>query len=441
MSGPTLYTTSQSASNFRGNFASDPPTPSNGEFYYNTVSNVFKAYWNSTWITLTANEVAQIITNKDIDGGTASNSSRVTLPKNTTTNLNALTRKQATVLYDTTTNEVKFDNGTVLTALLSTSSVTVLTAPYDKLSYSLACSVAANALTIALKNAAGNDPTSGDPVKISFRDPTSATGTYAQVSSTAATSVVVSSGSTLGHLSAVSEDIFVYAINNAGTIELAVMTALILDEGSVQTSTAEGGAGAADSRTVLYSTTARSNKAIRLIARLKSTQATAGTWASVPTEIALNPTLPVLSRWNPFTMTITGSSVNPAKGGIALEKGYWRRDGPDMIIMWTFQQNTAGSAGTGTYIFNIPAGFAIDTNFIAANTDPNAAQHVGTGEINNGASKVFTCEMLAYSSVGLSCRWESTPGQWDTLVSSTSLALSSGNWQMSFLARTPISGW
>lgn len=57
---------------------------------------------------------AQVLTNKDIDGGTASNSRRITLPKDTTTNLNALTRKQATLFYDTTTNALKLDNGTTL---------------------------------------------------------------------------------------------------------------------------------------------------------------------------------------------------------------------------------------------------------------------------------------------------------------------------------------
>lgn len=59
----------------------------------------------------------QALTNKDYDGGTASNTSRLTLPKETTANLNSLTRKQATLVYDTTTNQVKYDNGTSLLAV------------------------------------------------------------------------------------------------------------------------------------------------------------------------------------------------------------------------------------------------------------------------------------------------------------------------------------
>jgi len=61
--------------------------------------------------TLIGKQTIDILTNKDIDGGTASNSNRFTIPKNTTANLNALTRKQGTIVYDTTDNKLKFDNG------------------------------------------------------------------------------------------------------------------------------------------------------------------------------------------------------------------------------------------------------------------------------------------------------------------------------------------
>jgi hypothetical protein len=63
----------------------------------------------------------QSLTNKDIDGVTATNSSRITLPKAGTGALNALTRKQGTLVYDITTNEVKYDDGSNLNALGSAS--------------------------------------------------------------------------------------------------------------------------------------------------------------------------------------------------------------------------------------------------------------------------------------------------------------------------------
>lgn len=67
---------------------------------------------------------AQVITHKDIDGGTASNTSRITVPKDTTTNIDALTRKAGTLLYDTTTNQFKGDNGTALSAFATTAAAT-----------------------------------------------------------------------------------------------------------------------------------------------------------------------------------------------------------------------------------------------------------------------------------------------------------------------------
>lgn len=100
------------------NRASDPGgTPATGRFWANTTSALFK-WWNGSAIkTLVETDTAQVITAKDVDGGTASNTSRITLPKAATATLNALTRKQGTVVYDTDTNMVKYDDGTTLTAL------------------------------------------------------------------------------------------------------------------------------------------------------------------------------------------------------------------------------------------------------------------------------------------------------------------------------------
>jgi len=55
---------------------------------------------------------SQALTNKDYDGGTASDTSRVTLPKNTTANLTGLARKEGTVFYDTTEQNFFGDDGT-----------------------------------------------------------------------------------------------------------------------------------------------------------------------------------------------------------------------------------------------------------------------------------------------------------------------------------------
>lgn len=146
----------------------------------------------------------------------------------------------------------------------------------------LQTSVGASALTITLKTGTNGTPSAGDPVTIAFRNPTETDGSFTIRTATAATSLVISSGSTLGHASGVAYPIYIYALDNTGTVELAASTRLYNTE-RVQSSTAEGGAGAADSANAIYSTTARSNVPMILIGKLISTQTTAGTWAAVPT--------------------------------------------------------------------------------------------------------------------------------------------------------------
>lgn len=140
----------------------------------------------------------------------------------------------------------------------------------------ISASVGSNALTI-----------SASALSLDFRSTTLGSGTVTTVSGTPS-NLVISSGSTLGTVSGQQSRVAALAINNAGTIELAAVNLSggnDLTETGVISTTAEGGAGAADSANVIYSTTARSNVAYRVIGYIESTQATAGTWATAPSTI------------------------------------------------------------------------------------------------------------------------------------------------------------
>lgn len=157
-------------------------------------------------------------------------------------------------------------------------------------------SVAANALTVALKTRAGTDPSATDPVYILFRDATLTSGDSAVLTITAATSFTVSSGSTLGTSGGVAHRVYIGMANDGGTGRLFAYNPgegsshIALDEGRQYSSTTEGGAGGADSEGVLYSAAAFSSKAISLLGYFESTQATAGTWATTPAKVhALRP--------------------------------------------------------------------------------------------------------------------------------------------------------
>ncbi len=165
-----------------------------------------------------------------------------------------------------------------ITSLTACTTITGLTTPIAETRQiqPISASVAANALTI-----------SASALALEFRSATLTSGTVSFVKGTPA-NLVISSGSTLGTVSAQQSRIAVLALNNAGTIELAAVNisgGTDLTETGVISTTAEGGAGAADSATVIYSTTARTGVAYRVIGYVESTQATAGTWATAPSTI------------------------------------------------------------------------------------------------------------------------------------------------------------
>lgn len=151
----------------------------------------------------------------------------------------------------------------------------------------LAWSVGSSALTVAVKTLAGSDPSAGDPVKVEIPD---GSGGVNVRTITAALSLVISSGSTLGTANSTPFRIRIGALDNSGTVELfaynTVSGTTIKAPGEYETvtTTAEGGAGAADSAQTAYSTTARTTKQFRWIGfgDWSSGLATAGTWSAGP---------------------------------------------------------------------------------------------------------------------------------------------------------------
>lgn len=220
-------------------------------------------------------------------------------------NVTPLTTRGDILAYSTTSTRfpVSGSTGDVLTRSTDTGTypfgfywATPASTPdqsYELSNLSIAASVGSSNLTISLKQKGGSDASSSSPIKIGFRSSTAATGTYNQRTVTSALSLVIYSTSTLGHVSGLPRYIYVYAIDNSGTVVLGVSTKLF-DEGTRQSTTAEGNGTAlpATSATTIYTSYAvgaLTNVPIRLIGRLTSTQNTAGTWAAVPTEISLQP--------------------------------------------------------------------------------------------------------------------------------------------------------
>lgn len=163
----------------------------------------------------------------------------------------------------------------------------IVRGPEARQNYAISTSVATNAMTVNLLAGDSTNATATNAVSILFRNTTAATGDSQLVTVTSALSVVISSGATLGLKSAANQYIYVWAMNNAGTIELCVSGSKEFDQGSLQSSTAMSGSATASN--VLYGTSGRSSKPIRLLGRILSNQATSGTYLSNATEISLFP--------------------------------------------------------------------------------------------------------------------------------------------------------
>lgn len=298
--------------------------------------------------------------------------------------------------------------------------------------FGLAVSVSANAMTIALKQADGStDPASGaGAVKIAFRSSTATTGSFSVVSATGATSITIPSGASLGHTSGVDQYVWVYAINNSGTIELAVSGVNVFQDKSIQSSTSISSGSTSGS--VLYSTTGRTSKAIRLIGRLLVNESAAGTWASNTTDIVLAPT-PVYNatEWISYTPTFTNFGTVTSINFVS------RRNGGDLLI-----QGIATTGTTSASIGTITIGF----------NGTSAPSGVNIGVVPAVASGVYSCvgylaantnandfPVLVSSSDNLMrLGLTGTPSSGVSAVNASNIANSS---PFSMNARIPIAGW
>lgn len=149
-----------------------------------------------------------------------------------------------------------------------------------------------------------------NPTTLDFRnaniDVTTA-NTVTTLSVPTAITLTIPSTATLGTANAVASKLLVLAINNGGTVELAICNAwnnTNLNEAlTINTTAITIGATSA---VTSYSTTAITSVYFRVIGELASTQATAGIWASLPTIKSGGAWTPLI---NPLT---TGTAVSTA---------------------------------------------------------------------------------------------------------------------------------
>lgn len=218
-----------------------------------------------------------------------------------------------------------------------------------------AASVGSSALTVSIKNSAGSDASATSPIYISFGSGTINQGQFSVVALTGALSLVISNGSTLGTISGIASDIYVYAINSAGTMKIGV-SRLKLPENQVWTTVAEGGAGGADSAIELYSDAVYTDIRIRCLYMLTSTQAAAGVWATAPSALTLGP-LPDQLISCSYNTNAAQSITNNTNTTLAYEDRI-----KDQLNLW--RSDTFEAPLDGWYKFDLTCELAATTTFV-----------------------------------------------------------------------------
>ena len=235
--------------------------------------------------------------------------------------------------------------------------------------FSVGASVDSNALTLTLAACV-----------LDFRSATLTTGAPNARSVASALSLVVPSGATLGTVDAVAARLAVLAIDNAGTVELAVVNLAggnNLDETTLITTTTIG--TAADAANVSYSTTGRAGVPFRVVGFIDITEATAGAWATAPAIVqgaggqamAALQSLGYGQTWQAVTRTSGTTYYNTTGRPITLQ-----------------QQNVGNASNVCSSTITINGGAPI--TFIVVGANSYGAYGAGEIVIPAGASYVVT---------------------------------------------------
>lgn len=206
----------------------------------------------------------------------------------------------------------------------------------------IGATVASNALTLTL-----------NATSLDFRASSLSSGVVNSRTVGSAISVVVPSGATLGTVSGQQARLAVLAIDNAGTIELAVANlagGLNLDETTLISTTAIS--GTANSAGTIYSTMARSNVPFRVVGFVDITEASAGTWATAPTVVQ-GQGGQALAAMQSVGYGQTWQSV---VGSRAMSTTYYNTTGRPIAVAVMATTNTATTAGVYLFINGVNFG-------------------------------------------------------------------------------------
>lgn len=290
---------------------------------------------------------------------------------------------------------------------------------------SINASVAANALTVTLNATA-----------LEFRSTTLTSGTSTLVTMGSSVSLTVPTLATLGMSDGVQARLMVVAINNAGTVELAItnlLGGLTFDETSIINTSAIASGTSAN---VFYSATARTGVAFRVVGFIDITEATAGTWATAPSFVqgAGGNSLAAIQARSyqvPSIATTSGTTIDLITPGIipswakriTVQMTAISTSGTSLVIAQIGSGAgyvTSGYSGAATIINTGVATVSPTTGFGAANATSASDERHGTLVLTNMGSNKWVASGSGVSLVASTSCWVaggslSLPGSLDRI--------------------------
>lgn len=155
----------------------------------------------------------------------------------------------------------------------------------------------------------------------------------------------------------------------------------------------------------------------------------------------LSKSVPEVSKCITYTMKIRGSSSDPIKGGVVLDRAQFSRMADKLIGRYDFSQTSAGAAGSGLYLFDLPVGLDIDPLLCFSSSEAGLGV-VGPAQINiGGAAYNGICVTASGNSFSLKMQ-DPTAGSGSLFdVNATNTGLNNAQVNFSFTFSVPILQW
>jgi hypothetical protein len=189
--------------------------------------------------------------------------------------------------------------------------------------------------------------------------------------------------------------------------------------------------------------TASNSTSYRLIFHVASTSALAYTVKL--DNVSIGPAAKLygspVTDWQSYTLVIGATTTAPTPATVVRNQARWRRVGDSMEIRYSFYAATpAGTAGTGTYLFPLPAGYSMDTSKIYVDTDRNTGTAVGPAMGYSSTLGPVEGSVYAASAGALAISLGDDANA-PFAVGSTTMPLSTVETTWTFTATVPITGW